>query len=180
MANPIPASLDFLKRKPARLHLQSLGDPSQHIEAQFNPEQVRETFAANYARLSVLGLSHKPLQYQNTENEVLDLTLAFRVYDREGNKLASNDAARRFLMSHFVSPRGATTIAGARPRRLLVVWPNFFSLCVTLTKMTIAHTFFGIDGTPYHFAADCSFEKDRQTRLTAEDVITLGTQRGQG
>lgn len=175
MANPIPASLEFLRRKAQRMHLQSMGDPTWEIEAQFNPEQVKEHLAANYARLAVTGLSHKPLQYQNTENHTFSLTLAFMVYDREGNKLASNDECRRFLLSHFYAPRRAANIIGGQPPSILFAWPNFIGMLVKITDVDITHTKFGVDGTPYHFAADCKFEEKRDDRLTFEDVRFTGT-----
>lgn len=175
MANAIPTSLEFLRRKPARMHLQSVARPEYEIEAQFNPTELKEKIGVNYNRLAVVGLSHKPLQYQNTDNHTFDIELAFRVYDDTGNRLVDNEFARRFLFSHCYPKRGAGTIVGGAPSRVLFVWPNFISMTCVITSVEVTHTFFSIDGTSYHFAARVALEAFNEVRISSDDLTYYGT-----
>ena len=178
--NPVPTSLSFLRKKPAKMLLQSVAHPDwADLEAQFNPSEVQEKVQPNYSKLAVLGLSHKPLQYQNTDNHTWDLELAFRVYDNDGNKLVGNARARRFLLAHCYPQKGNGTVIGGAPSRLLFVWPQFVWMTCALMSVSITHTMFGIDGTPYHFAAKLNLEEARDSRIYDTTVYSLGTFRPQ-
>jgi hypothetical protein len=165
---------------PARMSLSNLSTSQsviQTLEAQFNPTQLRETIVVNYARLAVLGLSHKPLQYQNTDNHTFPIELAFRAYDAKGNRLDDNKAARRFLMSLCYPRRGSSTVTGGAPPRLLFVWPGLMSLVAVITKLEFEHTLFNFLGDPVHSSAKIDLEEIRDVRLFSEDVLAQGTLR---
>ena len=153
---------------------------TKELDVQFNPAELDESLQVNYNHLKVLGLSHEPQQYQNTGNHSFDFELAYRVYDEGNNCRNDNLYARKFLLSLCYPMRGAQTIVGGAPPRVKFIWPNLADLACIITKVSFHHSFFGIDGTPYHFGAKVSIEEIRDMRLTSEDVIRYGTQRSAG
>lgn len=163
-----------LARKPERMHLANLLT-QEELEAQFNPTELKEHIAVNYARLGILGMSHQPLQYQYTGNHEFNFEMFFRVYDDRGNRIDDMDNARRFLLSLTVPPRGAQSIAGGAPPRVLFVWPNLASLTSVITDLSINHTLFNIDGRSLHNSASVKLEEIRDVRIFSEDIRLRGT-----
>lgn len=164
------------------------------ITAQFNPDELEEELGVNFERLEILGLSHKPLQYKNTDNHALSFDLGFdgvsaRLVDvsREGagfgaggafgNAAASIDFARSFML-HLCYPRkGAQDVAGGGPPRVFMFWPNFISLTCRITKLKFKHRRWARSMAPVLFTATVTIEEARDVRLFSEDVLEKGTQR---
>ncbi len=184
MANPLPNDPGGTEmgRAPRRMSLVNLnGDPStleNEMEAQFNPTELDEKIAVNYNRLAIMGMSHKGLQYQQTDNMTWDFELAFRAFDNVGNRLPYLRFARNFLMSVCVPRRGSADVTGGAPPRLLFIWPNMITLTAVITSLAFKHTFMGQDGTFYHSAAKITLEEMRDVRMFSEDILETGTQRG--
>lgn len=176
MSASAPADFSASVRAPQRMSLTNVST-TDSIEAEFNPEELEEAIAVNYARLAVLGLSHEPLQYQRTGNHGFDFDLALRAYDESGNRVADIQYHRRFLLSLCYPRRGAGNVVGGAPPRVLFVWPNLASLTAVITSLKMKHTLFGRDGTPYHSAIKVGIEEIRDFRLFSEDVLKMGTQR---
>lgn len=168
--------MGLTKRKPVRMSLANL-NTGVSISAQFNPSELEEKISVNYAKLSVLGLSHKPQQYQNTDSLDFDFELAFRSFDDDGNKMDDVAYARRFLMSLCYKRRGSTTVVGGAPPRVLFVWPKLISLSAIVTSLTFRHAKFDPDGPPTQFAVKVGLEEIRDTALFSEDVLANGTLR---
>jgi hypothetical protein len=68
------------------------------VEAQFNPTEFEEALEVNWARQTVPGLSHQPLQFVNTGNVKFTLELHFEVHD-PASDIEQIHFARRFLQS---------------------------------------------------------------------------------
>ncbi len=147
--------------------------------AQFNPTELEEDLTVNWNKLAVLGLSHMPLQYQQTDNHALSVDLAFRAWDDTGaNRIVSIQAARRFLLSLCYSSRNSpATVIGGAPPRCLFVWPTLIEFVCVVKKLHFHHTLFNTQGAPVHFSCKVDVEEIRDFRLYSEDVYTMGTQR---
>lgn len=166
------------RRKPARMSLANLktGDT---IEAFYNPTELTEKISVNYARLQVMGLSHQPMQYQNTGNHGFDFELAFRVFDENNkNRIADMDFVRRFLISLCYPIANAVDVVGGAPPHVLFVWPQLAALQAKITELEFKHTMFDLSGRPTHSAAKLKIEEIRDFRLTSEDAFAHGTRRG--
>jgi hypothetical protein len=154
------------------------------VEAQFNPTQLDEDLAVNWNKLAVLGLSHMPLQYQQTDNHAMSFELAFRAWDKNPtSRLADIHYKRRFLLSLcYPSRNSPATVVGGAPPRVLFVWPSslaggFVSLTSVIKKLHLSHTFFNRKGDSVHFSCKVDLEEIRDFRLYSEDVLTMGTAR---
>lgn len=165
-----------LDRPLARVVLTRMDDPQQRMEAQFNPDSVREVLSANYARLEVPGLSHEPLQFRNTRNLVVTMTFFFNADSEE--KVEEIDAARRFLLASLVPRIDRRGFPGAAPPDILLSWPNTYQLIFKVISVSNDLRRFRFDGRPITIAADVTFEESRASRITADEVAALGTIRG--
>jgi hypothetical protein len=150
---------------------------TEEREAQYNPSEIEETLSVNYARLAIMGLSHKPMQYQNTDNLSLDFTLVFRAFDDTGNRVNDMKEMKKFLYSLCYSPRSAGSIIGGAPPRVLFIFPNLASLTCKITQLKYKTLLQALDGSPTMSEAKITIEEIRDTRLFSEDVREYGIQR---
>jgi hypothetical protein len=177
------------KYTPARMSIMNV-NTAVSIEAQFNPTELDEDLGVDWNRLAVLGLSHKPMQYLQTDNEKFSFELAFRGSAKPSGNFpvaASGNPdvayARRFLKSLCYSSRNSpATIVGGAPPRVLFVWPSstvvgFISLTCVITHLHFHHTLFAKAGDPSHFGCKVDIEEIRDFRLYSEDVLSMGTAR---
>lgn len=160
--------------KPSKMWLFDLRSTSQ-LQAQFNPTELQETIAVNWNKLAVLGFSHMPQQYQQTDNHGFSFELAFRAIDADGNRLDDLTYARKFLLSICYPSRSSPS-----PARVLFVWPKLVSLTSVVRKLEFKHAQFNRAGDPVVTSAKLTLEEIRDVRLYAEDVLDVGTQRSAG
>lgn len=186
-------AIGAFQERPTRMTLANL-ETGDAITAQFNPDELKEEIAVHYEKLDVLGLSHKPLQYKNTDNHALSYELGFdglTTRDVEvssggggfgaagafGNSAEAIAHARRFLM-HLCYPRkGAQDVSGGGPPRVFMYWPNLLSLTCRITKLSFGHKRFSLALRPVFFSATLTIEEARDVRLFSEDVLESGTLR---
>jgi hypothetical protein len=168
-------ALDVAGQVPARMSIANVST-GDSVEAQFNPTELEEALEVNWARQTVPGLSHQPLQFVNTGNVKFTLELAFEAQDPTAD-LDQILHARRFLQSLCYPRRGATSVIGGGPPRVLFVWPSFVSLTCVITTLTFKYSRFNLAGTPIQFTAKLGLEEIRDVRLLSEDVLASGTQR---
>ncbi len=168
-------ALDVAGQRPARMSIANVSS-GDSIEAQFNPTEFEEALEVNWARQTVPGLSHQPLQYVNTGNTKFTLELNFEAQD-PATSLDQIHLARRFLQSLCYLRRGAEDVIGGGPPRALFVWPNVVSLTCVITALSFKYGRFNIEGTPIQFTAKVALEEIRDVRLLSEDVLADGTQR---
>lgn len=159
---------------PERMHLVDLRT-GEDREVFFNPDQLQEQLSVNWARLTVPGLSHQVLHYVNTNNHSLDIDLYLAAHSLLERQLM--DDWRRFLLSLCYSSGGAGGVADGGPPRVLLVWPQMFSMVVVLGSLKIRHTRFAQSGASTRYFATISVEEIRDMRLTSEDVRAQGTRR---
>jgi hypothetical protein len=147
------------------------------LEAQFNPTELTESLGAKYADEVVPGLSHPVRQFVHTESQVLDVNLYFDSISAGKAQHARNSEARKFLMAACFPRRMASNLRSAGAPRLLFVWPGLISLTCTLDKLKFGYTLMNTDAAPTVFTASCTLTEIRDTLLTCEDVLNMGSER---
>jgi len=167
--------LEVAARRPTRMSIANVVTGAS-IEAQFNPTDFDEMLEVNWARQTVPGLSHQPLQFVNTGNAKFTLELQFEAQDPT-TSIEQIHLARRFLQSLCYPRRGAEDVLTGGPPRALFVWPNVISLTCVVTGLSFRYSRFNLDGTPVQFAAKVTLEEVRDVRLHSEDVLADGTRR---
>jgi hypothetical protein len=167
--------LELAGQRPARMSIANVAT-GQSVDAQFNPADFEEALEVNWARQTVPGLSHQPLQFVNTGNAKFTLELNFEVQDPTTD-LEQIHFARRFLQSLCYPRRGAEDVIGGGPPRALFVWPGVISLTCVLTALSFKYGRFNLDGMPVQFTAKVTLEEIRDVRLLSEDVLADGSQR---
>lgn len=167
-------ALDVAAQTPARMSIADMSS-GESIEAQFNPTELEESLEVNWARQTVPGLSHQPLQFVNTGN--LKFTVELQFVAQSAAELEHALAARRFLQSLCYPRRSATNIAGGGPPRVLFVWPTFIALTSVIVSLSFKYARFNLAGAPVGFTAKLGLEEIRDVRLLSEDVFANGTQR---
>lgn len=157
--------------------------------AQYNPQELEETLSVNWNELSVLGMSHKPLQYQNTGNHAFKFKLEFSAINAMGQKVAPSIAvenfngqtyvlnARNYLLSLCYPSRGANTIIGGGPPRVLFYWPQSVAIDAVIGELSLHHKSFNHRLGTSRLEVDVSLREIRDVRLVSEDVREYGTSR---
>lgn len=161
--------------RPARVEIGDL-ETGESLSALYNPDKVEETLAVSFTKLVVPGLSHKILQFTNTDNLVVQLDLGFDGL-ATGRTPADGADMRAFLHSLCYQRTDATTVATGSPPQCLLYWPNLYSLVCRVTALKISHTYFDATMASCLFVATVTLEEDPQERLFSEDVRRAGTVR---
>lgn len=150
----------------------------------FNPTEIEEELRVNYNDLELLGMSHKPSQYKNTDNHRFRFALRFdalSIREATGSagipiQGANIQNARRYLLSLCYAPRGAQDILGGAPPRVLFFWPDLASLEATIRSLRFRHTAFSSQtGGSGRFDVDVEIHEIRDVRIVMEDVFANGT-----
>jgi hypothetical protein len=165
------------------------------MSAQFNPVSVSEQFSASYERLSVLGLSMRPLQYTGNDNPRISMELRFdgrsirdlsppgnagfqtllTVGNVPANKVNSGsvrtELARRFIVACLYPSEGAQDVSGGAPSRLIFQWPRMYSAVVRLLNVKHEHSRFSITSRSTLLKSDIEFEVEWIKRPTFEYVM---------
>ena len=156
-----------INQTPNRMVFTNLYD-GEELLAQFNPTQFTESLGVNWTTLQIPGLSHKPLQFINTDNLKLRFELYFQA--RSPDELLDIQRARLLLIA-WCYPRNVSNdiIGGAAPR-LLVTWPGMLSLEAVLRNVDITHQRFNKLGQSVHFTANVQLEEVSEALLTFDTV----------
>lgn len=159
-----------------RMSMTRVDDPSREFVAMFNPEELSEELAANYARQAPPGLPHKIMQYTGTENLTLTMTLFFNADSVSRiNEIAEG---RRFLHSVFYPRNAASTQQGTAPPSVLFLWPGVYSLICKVVSLQARLERFNAAGELLQYSADVGLEENREEILSADNVFSQGTIRG--
>jgi hypothetical protein len=148
-------------------------DTGERKEALFNPEQLKEKVSVSWNRLTVPGLSHQVLQFQNTGNRVLS-GLDFYL-DRffANSQPGSPDIMdfRNFLLA-FTAPSSPQTGAlPVAPPRLLFVWPGVLTMQCVLNDVEFTYRQFSVnDGSVLIYTASVGLEQILDVRVTSEQL----------
>jgi hypothetical protein len=185
------ANVHSVATVPQRMYIQSVDRPDEIVEAQFNPEKLKETIGVDWQRFLIPGLTYQPQQYANTNNTQYRFELVFDASARnavldigDGRPAISYDAtinrilnARKQLHAWAVLRRNNQLGGIGDTQRLLFVWPNFISLTCNIVSVEFNHEQFNVNGQPVYFRCAVLLEETRDVALYAEDVLAQGTQR---
>lgn len=176
---------------PARMWIKNLTN-GVRLDAQFNPEKLKEKIGASWQKYRIPGLSYERMQWGNSSNLVETFEL---IYDAAAGvasqsapqpgqaanysmmAVAQLEAARRFLHAATLPHRGDVLSGGEQPPRLLFDWPGFITLTCIMPSVDIEYEQFNSQGQPIRFRASVQLEEIRDASLYAEDVFASGTQR---
>lgn len=189
-----PSILDVLSYRAEKVFLANL-DTGDRLDLVVNPAELRERYAANYARLQSPGLSHEPMQYTGSPNAKIPLVAFFDQILIEESKNPSNrsvkerktpgqrsdeppfevEVARRFMIS-LVTPRRGQRLKSVSPPPVLFVWPGMIEMRVRVTDVEFGHVLFEV-GRPRAraYTVSMGLEEAPLRRITSEDVFRLGT-----
>lgn len=149
----------FAQVDPPRVTITNIRNGAE-VVAQFNPEELEEQVAPNWARLQVQGLSHEVRHFRNTGPYTQRFTLYFRAATPED--LVLMQRARRQLMSWAYPQRiRASNYVGGGPPELLLIWPGMLAIYVHLVECRIKHQRFNVEGHSVQFEAQVGFEEAR-------------------
>lgn len=176
MANTSTASQNFAA-KPASVTLVNMVT-TDSIEVQFNPEQLEEQLGANYAKLTVPGLSHQRSHFVHTEENAYSFDL-FNHALGSGKEMGPDFLKgiredRRFLMA-LVHPWRAEGIDRGGAPKVLFIWPQLVSLPCKVLKLGFKYTLFNKQGAPVAWTCKVSLEVHRDSFVSMEDVLNDGT-----
>lgn len=168
--------------RPERVVLTDIAT-NEYITAQFNPDEVAEKLAVNWARMKMLGQGQQELQYENTENLQIDFELGFDALSlNEGGRFdlsgaSGIESARRWLHSLCYARREAASIDDGGAAQVLLVWPNLYALVTVIRSLEFSHKRFAWTMESTLFSAKVALEENCTFRLTREDVLAYGTLR---
>lgn len=145
-------------------------------EPQYNPEQVTEEISANWAELSVLGYSHKPSQYQNSDNFKITFDLAFDTTTAAGGQGGGDGAneTRQFLMAFCIPPENAQDVLTGAPSRCLFVWPDMWAFQSQIRKIKNVHSRFAKTGGSTLWTCNVELVFVSDFRILSSDVRNHG------
>ena len=186
------------QQKPLRMSFTNL-ESGDSLEAQFNPEEMKENISVNWNELQTQGGSFQQHQYGNTGNMSWQFKLQFNAYDEGGGKLVTRFSglgesrsagatqnrlediilARNYLLSMAYKPRGKQDIIGGSPSRYLFIWPNLISVSCLIHRVRLTYKQFNLDGIPMRFNADIMIKEGRVEELFSDDVLFFGTFRNE-
>ena len=186
------SNVESAARIPNRMYIQSVDKPNQRVDAQFQPERLKQVISTHWNKWDIPGISHQPLQYGFTENDHYEFELLFfagagsalnDVKHGTGFPPITKESAMKILDSrdqlmawHYL--RRQDELGGiGDTQRLLFVWPNFISLTCILVSTTFEYEQFNIKGQPTLFRANLVLEEIRDTIMYAEDILFTGNQR---
>lgn len=163
-----------LNVRPERVSLTNI-ETGDVLEVQFNPDELNEKVAAAYNDLAILGLSHKPDQFQSTENLVLSFDLVFDALAVDGG-VDTIARARRFL-HHLCYPVDGQDVRTGGTPRVMFLWPRLFAITGRLRSVDITMKRWNSDMALVYYVAKLNLTESRSVRITSAEVLDFGTVR---
>jgi hypothetical protein len=154
---------------PPRVTIRRLDNPALVLEAQYNPDQLKEKIGATYSKQTVPGLSHQVKQFTNTNDVAMTFRLSFIA--RSKKDFEGLIAARLFFKTSVRPRGGVNTVGTAGAPRLFLFWPNFFSMTCVLVSADISYERFNSDASPVLMNVDVAVEEIRDTIILADDFF---------
>ena len=145
------------------------------MSAQYAPTELTESGGAEYAELTVPGLSHKIQQFTCGKNLTLKPEFEFNQLVNPQVPIAKQ---RLFVQSLVVPSKKAQNVLTGSPPRVMFLWPNLFAMTCRVLDFEFKHSFFAPTGDDAIFKVTLTLAEARDTRLYMEDVLTQGTMRG--
>ncbi|MGE0322245.1 MAG: peptidoglycan-binding protein [Polyangiaceae bacterium] len=157
--------------RPPRCILANLSN-GESMECLFNPTELSEKLQVNYNRLQVPGLSHQPLQFQNTSNRQFSGVEFYldRFFAAEQPGDPDILEFRYFLRAFTVPPEGTEGVVNTAPPRVLFIWPEVLTVEAVIGSVEFRYKQLAVDGTVLVYSADVTFEEILDERVTSEEL----------
>lgn len=160
--------------QPVRVHLVDTVT-ADDIEVQFNPMELTRSLGVAYSEHEVAGLGYQPVQYKQTKNQAVRLTLVMRSLGQEGRKELQRKAA--FLES-LAYPRDIGGNRSAAPPPVLLLWPGYVSMtCIVTEWEEVATEFCSETLEPIQVMVSLMLQELRRKTLTSDQVRRNGGHR---
>jgi hypothetical protein len=141
----------------------------------FNPAELEEVFAVNYAMLESPGMSHKVLQFVSCENMTWKLVALFDELFYAKNATKPVSAATADPIFGTVEG-GLSQIAAASPPPVHFEWPSMISTTIRVRSAKFKHTIFCAGSArPRVFTVELDVFEDPAQRTYSSDVRSQGT-----
>ncbi len=164
-------SLAAALARPPRCVLVNL-TTGESIECLFNPKELTEKLDVNWTRLTVPGLSHQVLQFQNTGNRQLSGVEFYvdRFFATEAGADADILDFRAFLRALTVPPEGTEGVPATAPPRVLFIWLGVVTIECVISSVEFQYKQLAVDGTVLVYTATVTFEEILDARVTSEGL----------
>jgi hypothetical protein len=134
---------DTMTRSLRRLYIINT-ETGDTLEAQFNPDELVETFEAKWNNVTIPGLSHELLQFSNSASDKISFKLFFTGMRPAGHKteiqgvsevMDAIQYARRLLKAWTTPTPNAYNVLGSAPPTLVLIWPQTLSFKCIISKV---------------------------------------------
>ena len=173
----VMSSLDSDPPKGSLINL-TTGDEFQF---QFNPATLEEAFEAKFNRKQINGLSHEPMSYKNTSNNVIPLELYMSQLMQDvkaghaGSRPYIATERKRWLQS-LVYPAESPDYGYVGPPKVLFIWPRMVRIIGRVTKVGFVHRAFSNRTlATTQLVARLSIEEDVAQRRLMDEVLRIGS-----
>lgn len=165
--------MTYVPTRAPRLHFVNM-NTGKSFKIQFNPTEFEEATGANYARLTVPGLSHQVMQFTHTENRKFTMQMFFEDANFQAASHGGNPIPKvRRLIRELLHPRRAGAVETGGAPRVMMVWPGFITIQAVLTKAVFSYNRFNRMGEPCTMIVDVELEEIRDTTRLSEEVQGL-------
>ena len=154
-------------------------ETGETFRPQFNPTEIEEQIAVNFARQQVPGLSHEVMQFVNTGNRAFNFELFFQLGSTTISSAGAVNAQGGFhhyvrsRLREFAYPRAASGLVNAGPPRALLVFPGFITVQAYLLDLSFKFQRFNVQNQPVAFTASTQWEEVRDTMRLSDEIRGL-------
>jgi hypothetical protein len=187
MPAQVAPAATWKKPSPPRAAIRNI-DSGERFNFQFNPEAFTEAFGVNYAKHTVPGLSFEIMNYINTKNVTIPLSIYLSqglkdeapigMSANEGNDVNELLNAKSFLQS-LVYPVETPAGSWLAPPLVMFVWPSVVTMVAVVTSLSFGHQRFSErDLATIAMTADLTLEECRSVQRFSSDVRREGSDFG--
>lgn len=153
---------------PASLTVTLLNMETQEpVSLQGNPNDLKIALSADYTEFDVIGSSFKPMQYVGTSNIELSFTLQIIPETLDEFETAHD-------LEYFLYGLLYPSEPGGSPPDVLIMWPEYLTLHVKFTSLSVQWSAYNDLGTPTIGTIACTVKNVRATRLLGGDIRRRG------
>jgi hypothetical protein len=161
------------------------------LEAQFNPDELVETFESKWNNVTIPGLSHELLQFSNSASDKISFKLFFTgmrppgklsYIQGETEVMDAIQYARRLLKSWTTPTPNAYNVLGSAPPTLSLIWPQTLSFKCIISKVEFKISNWDkseFERGPSRAEASIEITQINDAHFTSDNIITDSARWGQ-
>lgn len=160
-------SLQLNPRAIRRVYFMDPMDPTNQMQALFNPSELPFSTEAVIGELGPIGWSHDIQQYARTKSTGFSLTLEYSsvAFVELGVDFPEMNQAHGFFRSFLY---GASP--GIAPKHLMMIWPNTAAIICTVKKVAVRFTRWDWRLNVRAFTVQLDLMEDRRSFLGSGEV----------